>query len=518
MSGGRVQVVSATPAPRAVDGEVGRELDVAVDAIRRWKLDPLAFVQEVFDKGAPIPDAWQAEALRVFPGVRRMAMKACKGPGKTTLLSWLGLNFLATRPRCKVPCTSITDANLKDGLWAELKKWMDRSTLLSRAFRWQATRIVQVEHPETWFASARGWAKDADPRAQADSLAGVHEDYLLWLLDECSEMPDGVVSAAEAALTSGIDTKLAMAGNCTRTEGPLYRACVIDRQLWHVVTITGDPDDPMRSPRINIEEARRQIAKYGRESYVAKVNILGVFPDRQPDKLLDAADVAEAMRLHVDRAVWEYAPKIIGVDVARFGDDAAMFFPRQGRMSWMATEYRNLRLTELGNALIASVQKWGAHAAVVDATGLGSGTVDHCVDLGWGHIVHGIQFGQSASEPLRFENKRVEMYWKAAEWVRGGGALPNDPQLAAELIAPTYWYDKRGRICLEPKDAIKARLGRSPDAADAFVCTFGIELGPVSQLEDTSGANVATDWDPYADPRQSHVLTRLYDPFQEGRS
>lgn len=517
MTGAGVEVVSATPAPRSVDGETARELDVAVDAIRRWKLDPLAFVREVFDLGAPTPDAWQAQALQAFPGVRRLAMKACKGPGKTTLLSWLGLNFLATRPRCKVPCTSITDANLKDGLWAEFKKWMDRSTLLSRAFRWQATRIVQVEHPETWFASARGWAKDADPQAQADSLAGVHEDYLLWLLDECSEMPDGVVSAAEAALTSGKETKLAMAGNCTRTEGPLYRACVIDRKLWHVVTITGDPDDPMRSPRIDIEEARLQIEKYGRDSYVVKVNILGVFPDRQPDKLLDAADVAEAMRRHVDKAVWGGMPKVIGVDVARFGDDASKFFPRQGRMSWKAKEFRGKRTTELGDELIASIQKWGAHAAMVDGTGIGTGTVDHCIGLGWGHIVHEVQFGAGASDSARFENKRAEMYWKAAEWVKGGGSLPNDPVLAAELIAPVYWYDKKGRICLEAKSEIKARLGRSPDDADAFVCTFAVELGPVSQLEDTSATRARMDYDPYAEPRISDFHTQDYDPFQEAR-
>lgn len=517
MTASGVEVLSATPAPREADREGARALDVAVDALRRWRADPSVFVREVFDLDPPTPDAWQDEALRAFPATRRLCMRACKGPGKTTTMAWLGWNFLGTRPRCKVPCTSITEPNLRDGLWAEFKKWQSKSTLLSRAFRWLATRIVQVDQPETWFASARGWAKDADPQAQADSLAGVHEDYLLWLLDEVSEMPDGVVSAAEAALASGVETRIVIAGNCTRTEGPLYRACVTDRRLWHVVTITGDPDDPRRSPRIDIEEARLQIEKYGRASYVVKVNILGEFPDRQPDRLLDVADIAAAMRRHVPRDVWEGQPKVIGVDVARFGDDASIFFPRQGRMSWAPKELRGLDTVELGRALIASIQKWGAHAAMVDGGGVGAGTIDYSRSAGWGHIIHEVQFGSAAADPVRFENKRVEMYWRAAEHIKGGGALPDDPQLAAELIAPRYWYDKRGRICLDPKSEIKARLGRSPDRADGYVCTFAVELGPVSQLSDTYGdGSRSGDYDPYAAVGESAVVhTRDYDPFQE---
>ena len=70
------------------------------------------------------------------------------------------------------------------------------------------------------------------------------------------------MAAAEAGLSTGTETKILIAGNPTHTDGPLYRACTQERHLYHVTEITGDPDDPMRSPRISVKWAREQIEKY----------------------------------------------------------------------------------------------------------------------------------------------------------------------------------------------------------------------------------------------------------------
>lgn len=493
---------------REQDGAAAKQLDVAIEAIRRWRAEPVTFVREVF--GAAL-DEWQADALAAFPLHKRNAMVACKGPGKTTTLAWMGWNFLATRPHCKVPCTSITGDNLKDGLWAEFSKWQKKSPLLMRAFTWTKTRIFENRNPETWFASARTWAQDADQTQQANTVAGLHEDYLLWLLDEVSDMPDGVVSAAEAALTGGIETRMAIAGNCTRNEGPLYRAAVTDRHLWHITRITGDPDDPKRSPRIDIEECRRQIEKYGRQSYVVRVNILGLFPERQADKLLDISDVDAAMARALPESAFSAEAKVIGVDVARQGDDASVFFPRQGRMCFQGRELRIDSTVLLAEELIKSLEKWDADGACVDGTGIGAGVIDQCRSRGWGHLVHEIQFGMRATEPDRFENRRAEMYWKAAEWVKHeGGCLPRDPLLSAELCAPIYWYDKRGRVCIESKDDIKKRLGRSPDRADGFVLTFATPIAPKPRAMSIESVVAAR--------HRVGSTVHEYDPYAEGRA
>jgi hypothetical protein len=49
--------------------------------------------------------------------------------------------------------------------------------------------------------------------------------------------------------------------------------------------------------------------------------------------------------------------------------------------------------------------------------------------------------------------------------------MPDDPQLLADLTAPTFEVTARG-IQVESKDEVKARLGRSPDRADALIMAW----------------------------------------------
>ena len=58
-----------------------------------------------------------------------------------------------------------------------------------------------------------------------------------------------------------------------------------------------------------------------------------------------------------------------------------------------------------------------------------------------------------------------------AKWIKRGGALPYDPELLKELTTPFYYF-KDGKMIIESKDDIKARLGSSPDKADALALTF----------------------------------------------
>jgi len=52
-----------------------------------WRRDPVLFAREFFGFE---PDPWQAIVMRAFPENERLALKACKGPGKTCLEAVLG--------------------------------------------------------------------------------------------------------------------------------------------------------------------------------------------------------------------------------------------------------------------------------------------------------------------------------------------------------------------------------------------------------------------------------------------
>ncbi len=481
----------------------------AVAAVRRYLTPegPLLFVREQFGVE---PDEWQKDMLLAFGAReangqakwRRMAAVACKGPGKTALLAWIGLIFLATRPYSKVACTSVTGANLDDCLWPELAMWMNKSKLLMKKFVIRGESIESRESPETWFISRRTWKEDADPQQQANSLAGLHADYACWLIDEVSDIPDGVVQAAEGVLNSGIETRVVICGNPTRTEGPLWRACKVEKHLWHVTYITGDPDDPKRSPRIDIEIARAKIQQYGREDYLVMVNILGKFPNRQADKLLDLADCTAASQRELEERGYIREAKVLGADVGRFGGDASVIAPRQGRVCFRLKDFQGLDGPEFGEQIIKFATTWGADGGFFDGGGVGASVEDFMKRSTHAGIVRPINFGSAALEPTKYQNRRAEMYWKMREWVLDGGCLPDDPLLHAELAAPKYWFDNKERRCLEPKEDIKARLGRSPDRADAFVLTFA---APVRRREQYVGVGARRELVPEHLRGSTHV-------------
>ncbi len=266
---------------------------LASDKIRHWRENPVAFVRECFGVE---PDEWQCDVLMAFPHNQRLAMKASKGVGKSALLAWLIWNFLITRPMPKIAATSITADNLADTLWSELALWQNKSPLLKAAFTWTKTRIFSNDHPETWWISARPWPKTADASAQANTLAGLHADYIMFVLDESGGIPEAVMAAAEAALSSCVEGHIVQAGNPTHLHGPLYAACTKERSMWHVTEITSDPDDPKRSKRVSAEWAREQIEKYGRDNPYVLVNVFGQFPPSSLNALIGPDEVMAAMK------------------------------------------------------------------------------------------------------------------------------------------------------------------------------------------------------------------------------
>lgn len=471
-------------------------MNEAVEKITRWRKNPLAFVRECF--GAE-PDPWQAEVLQAFPSNQRIALKAAKGCGKSTILAWLAWNFLATRPYPKIAATSISGDNLADGLWAEVAKWQSRSELLKKTFTWTKTRIVNTQEPENWWMSARSWPRGADPSQQANTLAGLHADYLMFILDESGGIPEGVMAAAEAGLSTGTETKLVQCGNPTHLEGPLYAACTKERHLWFVQEITGDPDDPKRSPRISLQWAREQIEKYGADNPFVLVNVFGRFPPSSLNALLGPDEVMAAMRRKLSPEEYEWSQKRLGVDCARFGDDRTVLFPRQGLMAFPPVEMRNARTNEIAARVMQAKAKWGSEMEFVDGTGgYGAGVVDGLLQAGCSPLE--IHFSGKPIDP-RYLNKRAEMFFLMAEWVKRGGSLPDRPGLVRELTAPAYTF-QNGKLKLEEKEQIKSRLGFSCDEADALALTFALPDMPANASAHWPGqqrGRMAHEWEPYQD-------------------
>lgn len=457
------------------------------------------------------PDPWQLEPLHLFPTSPRLAMKACKGPGKTTVLAWLICNFLATRPHPRIAATSITEANLDANLWPELAKWIARSPFMSSTFTWTKSAVIHKAYSSTWWAQKRTWPKSADPAAMANALAGLHSEYVMVAMDESGGIPLSVAATIDAIFASAIEAHAVQAGNPEKLDGALYAACTTQRHLWRVITITGDPDNAKawvhhgRAKQAVAEGgitplawAEEQISLYGRDNPWVMVNVLGEFPPASINALLGAEEVEAAMHRHVPTSAYDWAQKRLGIDVARFGDDRTVLFPRQGVAAFRPLILRNMRTTGIAARAAHAINAWGAGEEVltfVDDTGhWGHGVIDNLITAGYGVIP--VVYSDKAIDP-RYANRRAEFWMLGTEWVKSGGCLPFLPEMIGELITPTYSF-VNGKFLIEPKELVKQRLGRSPDLADALFETFALPDMPNEQMTRTRGRSTTLhDADPF---------------------
>jgi phage terminase large subunit len=504
--------------------------------VATWRDNSPQFVYENFGVE---PDQWQEKALRAFddpaPDKQRIAMQACVGPGKTTVESWMGWKFLACHAaRGEHPkglALGVTYDNLKDNLWPEFAKWQQRSAFLSEAFTWTKERIFANDHPETWFISARSWPKTASPDEQGKTLSGLHGKFVLVLIDESGTIPMTVLRAADQALSVCTFGKIVQGGNPTSLEGMLYAAATQLRHQWFVIRVTGDPDDPeawVHAPRLAALHhadgacgcpkcwAREQIDTYGRDNPWVMSAILGQFPPASINALLGIEDVEAAMKRHLRADQYDWAQKRLGVDVARYGDDRTVIFPRQGLAAFKPIVLRHARNSavsvDIANRVLGAKAHWGSELELFDATGgWAAGAVDVMSAQGYAPI--NVQFAAPAFDP-RYYNRRAEIWFGMADWVKRGGALPPIPELIAELVTPTYTF-KTGKMLVEEKALVKQRLGRSPDLADALALTFGMVEMPgmqslQGQLQHRQQGKATRDFDPYAEPTAS--AARDFDP------
>ena len=479
--------------------------EAAHETLGRWRRDPVAFVKEVFKA---TPDVWQTEFLEAFgdSSKQRIAAQACAGPGKTAVLAWCGWLFLLTyASKGKHPngaAMSITADNLKSNLWKELSVWYAKSDLLQSQFEVQATRIFQRQNKDTWFLDARSFAKSANADEQGRTLSGLHAPYILYLIDESGDIPPSVGRAAEQGLGNCEWGKILQAGNPTSQSGLLYDSVGPQSKHWTVIRITGDPADPRRSPRISIGQAQQWIDRYGRDNPWVMAYVLGLFPPTAMTALLTPDEVRAAMLRKPDFPDYEFAQRRIGVDVARFGDDASVFYRRQGKVVLPAIEMRGARTDALAARLMTLATEYQSELELIDDTGgWGAGVIDQVRLAGRGVVP--VNFSSKAIDS-RYFNKRSEMWFLMADWVKAGGALPSvDEALVAELTTPTFTF-RNGKFALEEKDQIKQRLGRSPDYADALALTFALPEMPGQMYAGGLQGNA------------NHALTD-YDPFDASR-
>jgi len=465
-----------------------KKIDEALqDACVRYANDPGGFTRFMYDWGVNElkdwegPDYWHDEVFGVIKEYMEgpettplfIAVASGHGAAKTAFVAWIMRWFMSCRAHPQVLCTANTESQLITKTWRELAKWHKLSHNRDW-FTWTATSYYLNAHQETWKANAIPWSEN-----NTEAFAGTHEENVLVVFDEASKISDRIWEVSDGIFTTKKNLWLVF-GNGTRNVGRFYDCFHKNRKLWKTWNI-----DSRTCKAANPEYLNRLVEQYGgEESDQSMVRVRGLFPKSATRQLISTDAVDKAMSFEAEG--WEYMPKLMGVDVARFGENSSAICMRQGRRVFDVEVLPKMDLMQTAHHVAEAIKRERPLQVFVDGSGMGAGVVDRLRQLNFPVVDVN---GGNASLNARFLNKRAEMWWEMKEFIEGLCELPKDQKLKEELTCVEYDYTDKGRIRLDRKSDIMEQYGFSPDRADALALTFSYPIADFSetglQLEPT---------------------------------
>ena len=299
------------------------DLDL-IERLASFANDPFGFVQYAFPWGEgelarrPGPEPWQEELLRrVGAGLSPdqavlEAVASGHGVGKSSVVAWLVLWAMSTSTDTRGVVTANTETQLKTKTWVELAKWY-RLFAARHFFKLEATSLFSVDSDR-----AKTWRTDMVPWSERnpEAFAGLHNRgrRVFVIMDEASSIPAIIWETASGFLSDAETERLWFAfGNPTKSTGR-FREAFAEHSGWHTTQV-----DAREISFTNKEQIAAWERAYGADSDYFRIRVRGVFPRTGESEFISAAVVAAAQAR--DAEPQRFDALIIGVDVARYGDD-----------------------------------------------------------------------------------------------------------------------------------------------------------------------------------------------------
>lgn len=440
----------------------------------------------------------QAEVVRAVLAHRYVAVRAAHSVGKSKVAALLMGFWIGSKPpgSAFVFSTAPRTAQVRAILWRELGRAHRIGNLPGRL-------SITAQVPEWWIGDelvgiGRKPADLSDPEEAATALQGIHAENLLVVLDEAAGLAPWVWDAVDS-LAANQGARVLAIGNPTVRDSRFFEVSQPGGG-WHRMVIpatatpsfTGEPvPDSVRRNLVSPEWVAERERRWGIESALYRSRVLAEFPVADDDSLIEPGwvEAAQARELQVK------APAILGVDVARTGSDRTVVAENRGGRLRIIHRTQGADTMQTSGTVARLLLEAGDDAsAVVDEIGVGGGTLDRLREQGL--PVRGFNSSARATDPRRYANARAEGFWCLRELLRGGKIdLPDDDDLAAELLSLKWSVDSTGRILI----GSKADLPRSPDLADAVMMAL--------QVPERRWAIAEASW-PVEDP----LLRALGDP------
>lgn len=549
-----VQRSGARTRPTCISAALGalRELHALESGIQwpspRFQKDPVAFARDIIGQ-----DVWEAQ-VEILEAVRdhdRVTVRSGHKIGKSNTAGILAFWYFCSFTDARAVLTSVTARQVDAILWREVRKMRARA---GRCLSCKSADAGRSEEQRRRFPAplpcphsslipgrmpelARSGFRADDMREivgftarEAEAVAGVSGENILYVCDEASGVGDPIFDAIEGNRAGG--AKIVLFSNPTRTEGEFFeshhtKALKLDprgRTVGFYKSIHVSSEDtpnvregrkviPGLATREWVEEKKRE---WGVDSALFKVRVKGEFVLNEAGKILSlhALSLAEAR--------WEDAEPqtsdrlYVGLDPSGPGDagDDSVFAARRGiKVYALHVPQTGLSAEQHVTELLAVIKEHRRPRELppvvnIDRDGpigaeiyglLRAHADNHSQDF----VVVGVRGSDRARrEPQIYDRQRDEVWANLAAWVKAGGALPEDGRLTKELHTPS-WFQPLGTAKLKAtskKELRKLLDGRSPDRADAVALAVWEGGGALENEATGAIATSRTDVDDLDEP------------------
>lgn len=459
---------------------------------KEYRNDPEKFVNDVLGK------RWyskQREIAQAFLKNQRVAVKSGNGVGKSAIVADLITWVVATHDPKDTLCivTAPTLSQIEKVIFAYLKA--NKTLAASRGFDLpgRITETLAWKLDGEMGSEFLVFGKRPADRDIISSFQGTRRTTTYVFMDEAGGLPSEMFVAAEAVAT-GLDSKILAIGNPDHLGTEFFRIFTDKRfsQDWHTMTInvldlptfTGErvySDEVLQKTLLagltSVEWVEHKKRAWGEDSGRYKAKILGEFPDVADNSFfgqlaIDKGTDADIVDDHNVRPV-------LGVDVARFGDDESVIYVNRGGRVRLADSWGKVDTVVSARRVHQFAMGVDAAEVRVDASGIGGAVFDMLESLDEfadkRYVLIGIDGAARSPDPAQWANARAYNHDSLRKQLMDGQLDIDfeDNELRDQLLMVTYRFNNRGAVQITPKDELRGVMGGSPDRLDAciYACT-----------------------------------------------
>lgn len=435
----------------------------------RYRTDIVAFAEEVF--GVKLTE-YQKEILRTFLRMKRMAVRAPHGAGKTALSAIIILWAVACFDvDVKVITTASSWRQLIHYTWPEVHKWAAKGDWSKCGV--QIREGYELSSLTLTVADRRAFAAASNKPV---TIEGAHASIVIVIFDESKGIPTPMWDALEGAFSTGE----AYAFSISTPGAPSGRFYDIHKRRrgyeeWATKHVT--IQECIEAGRIKKEWVEQRLAQWGAESAVYQTRVLANFSESSEDSVIPLSWIEAAVeRWRACEGEGE-GRTTYGLDPGGTGSDPTEMAKLTGTVVEWLDEWHKAEQMETVGKVVTKITK--EDPIGVDVIGIGAGVYSRLSELGF--MARPVNAAEStefmdATGQLKFSNLRSYLWWSLREALdpalKHQLALPDDDELTGELTAPTYKYQSHGAVQVESKKDIRARLGRSTNKADAVAMAW----------------------------------------------